>query len=70
MAECLGCWTCNLRLVVLSSSPLPCDSLDLFLVAPSSNPWLVCQLGFSTTLYLFTMFVCIGPEKPYWRSGQ
>ena len=38
LAEWLGCWTCNL--VVLSSSPPPCHSLELFLVAPSSTPWL------------------------------
>ena len=57
LAEWLGCWTCNL--VVLSSSPPPCHSLELFLVAPSSTPWLCtvnsqlvcnyCQLGFSST---------------------
>ena len=81
MAEWLGRWTCNL--VVPGSSPPPCHSLDLFSVAPSSTPWLrfvnnqlVCLLpvGILTTLYLFavfeSLFVCIGPEKPHWGSGQ
>ena len=62
LAEWLGCWTCNL--VVLSSSPPPCHSLELFLVAPSSTPWLcsvnsqlVCLLPVGIFEHL--MFVCI-----------
>ena len=38
MVEWLGRWTSNL--VVPGSSPPHSYSLDLFLVAPSSTPWL------------------------------
>ena len=64
LAEWLGCWTCNL--VVLSSSPPPCHSLELFLVAPSSTPWLcnvnsqlVCLLPVGIFEHLMFISVCV-----------
>ena len=66
MVEWLGRWACNL--VVPGSSPPPCNSLDLFPVAPSSTPWLrfvnslrVClpPVGILSTLCLFGMFVSL-----------
>ena len=81
MAEWLGRWTCNL--VVPGSSPPPCNSLDLFSVAPSSTPWLrfvnsqlvwLLPVGiFNHFMFIYHvcfLFVCIGPEKPRWGSGQ
>ena len=81
VAKWLGCWACNL--VVPGSSPPPCYSLDLFLVAPSSAPWLyfvnnqlVCLLPvgiFNHSMFIYNvsfLFVCTGPEKPHWGSGQ
>ena len=81
MAEWLGRWTCNL--VVLGSSPSPCYSLDLFSVALNSTRWLrfvnsqlVCLLPvgiFNYFMFIYHvcfLFVCIGPEKPHWGSGQ
>ena len=76
-------WCGHCNLVVPGSSPLPCYSLDLFLVAPSSTPWLhfvssqlVCLLPvgifnhFMFVSHVCFVFVCIGPEKPHWGSGQ
>ena len=64
LAEWLGCWTCNL--VVLSSSPPPCHSLELFLVAPSSTLWLcsvnsqlVCLLPVGIFEHLMFISVCV-----------
>ena len=77
VAEWLGRWTCNL--VVPGSSPSPCHSLDLFSVAPISTSWLRCvnsqlvcllPVGIFKHFLFISLFICIGPEKPLWGSGQ
>ena len=50
MAEWLGHWAGNL--VVPGSSPPPCKSFDLFLVGPSSTPWL---------RFVNSLLVCLPP---------
>ena len=76
MAEWSGPWSYNL--VVPGSSPLPCYSLDLFLVAPSSTPWLcfvnsqlVCLLlvrVFKHFMYIWNicLFVCMHMSTCKW----
>ena len=69
MADWLGRWTCNL--VVPGSSPRPCYSPDLFLVAPSSTPWLhFINSQLACHLFDSCLFVCIGAEKLHaWGGG-